>query len=107
MHGAADILHGAAISHRSLASILSVLPDILQVQHQFFEMFLSVLGFSMGKIHFFSKVPKNWSSCQKPDYHFLGGSGPKVIKITFLNPSLTMNHFEKNTFLKLPNKGIV
>ena len=47
--------------------------------------FLSVLGFSKGKMHFFPKVLKNWSSCQKTDNHFLGGGGgsdPKVIKIT-------------------------
>ena len=35
----------------------------------------SVLGFSKGKIHFFPKVLKNWSSYQKNDYHFLGGRG--------------------------------
>ena len=36
--------------------------DILHFQHQFF---LSVLGFSKGKIHFFPKVLKKWSSCPK------------------------------------------
>ena len=41
MRGAADILHG---------------------QHQFFEIFLIVLGFSKAKLHFFPKVLKNWSS---------------------------------------------
>ena len=74
MHGAADILHGAAIILCGIASILSNVPDILDVQHQFCENFKSVSGFSKGKIHFFWKVLKNWSSCQKTDYHFLGGS---------------------------------
>ena len=59
MHGAADILHGGAIILYSMASILSNVPEILHVQHQFFEIFLSVLEFSKGKIHFFSKVLKN------------------------------------------------
>ena len=65
--------------------------DILHFQHQFFEIFESVLGFLKGKIHFFPKVLNNWSSCQKNDYHFFfggGGPDPKVIKITFFNPSL-------------------
>ena len=44
MHGAADILHGGAIILYSMASILSNVPEILHVQHQFFEIFLSVLG---------------------------------------------------------------
>ena len=49
MHGADDILHGAAVILRGMASILSDVPDILHVQNQFFEIFLSVLGFSKGK----------------------------------------------------------
>ena len=57
-------------------SILSDVPDILHVQHQFFEIFISVLGFSKGK---------NWSSCQKMIFTYLGGgSEPEVIKITSL-----------------------
>ena len=56
-----------------LCGICSNLHDILHFQHQFFEIFLSVLGFSKGKIHFFPKVLKKWSSCQKNGYHFLGG----------------------------------
>ena len=43
---------------------------ILHVKHQFFEIFLSVLGFLKGKKHFFLKVLKNWSSCQKTGYNF-------------------------------------
>ena len=62
---AADIMRGAAIILYSTASILSNVPEILHVQHQFFEIFLSVLEFSKGKIHIFSKLLKNWSSCQK------------------------------------------
>ena len=69
MRGAAIILHGLAIILCSITSILSNVHDILHVQHQFFEIFLSVLGFSKGKIHFFSKGAKNWSSCQKIVYH--------------------------------------
>ena len=46
-------------------------------------------SFVFWKNTFFSKVLKNWSSCQKTDYPFLGGgSEPKVMKITFFNPSL-------------------
>ena len=37
---------------------LSDVPDILHVQHNFFEIFLGVFGFSKGKINFFSKVLK-------------------------------------------------
>ena len=65
-HGVADILlHGAAIILRGMASILSNVHDILHVQHQYFEIFLIVLGFPKVKIHFFSKVLRNYSSCQK------------------------------------------
>ena len=74
-HGAAVILHGPAVILRGMTSICSNLHDILHFQHQFFEIFLSVLGFSKGKIHFFPKVLKKWSSCQKNGYHFLGGGG--------------------------------
>ena len=63
--GAAVILHGPAIILRSMTRICSNVHDILHFQHQFFEIFLSVLGFSKGKIHFFPKVIKNWSSYQK------------------------------------------
>ena len=74
-----------------MASILSNVPDILHVQHQYFEIFLSVLEFSKGKIHFFPKVLKNWSSCQKTDYHFLGGVRPQIDKSHyFFNISLTL-----------------
>ena len=73
MRGAAIILHGPAIILRGMTSICSNVHDILQFQHQFFE----ILGFSKGKIHFFPKVLKNWSSCQKTGYPFIflgGGS---------------------------------
>ena len=59
-----DILSGAIILY-SMASILSNVPEILHVKHQFLEIFLSVLGFSKGKIYFFPKVLQNWFSCQK------------------------------------------
>ena len=59
-----------------MASILSNVPDILHDQHKFFKIFLIVFEFSKGKLNFFSKVLKNWSSCQKTDYHFLGGGDP-------------------------------
>ena len=75
MHGADNILHGVAVILCGMTSILNNVPDILLVQHLFFEIFLSVLGFSKGKIHFFPKVLKKWSSCQKNGYHFLGGGG--------------------------------
>ena len=58
MHGAADILHGGAIILYSMASILSNVPEILHVQHQFFEIFLSVLEFSKGKYTFFKSAQK-------------------------------------------------
>ena len=58
MHGVANILHGAAIMLHSMASILSNVPDILHVQHQFFEIFLNVLEFSKVKITFFQKCSK-------------------------------------------------
>ena len=66
MHGAADILHGAAIILCGIASsILSNVPDILHGQHQFFE---------REKFTFFQKCSKiGIVSCQKTDYHFLGG----------------------------------
>ena len=73
MYVAAVILHGSAVILHSMTSIWSNVHDILHFQHQFFEIFRSVLGFSKGKIHFFPKVLKNWSSCQKNGYHFLGG----------------------------------
>ena len=43
--------------------------------------FFCVLGFWKGNIHFFPKVLKKSSSCQKNGYHFL--TEPKVINITF------------------------
>ena len=45
--GAANILHGAAVI---LPGISSIVIDVLDVQHQFFEIFHRVLGFSKGKI---------------------------------------------------------
>ena len=48
--GAAIILHGPAVI---LTSIWINVHDILHVQHKFFEIFLSVLEFSKGKIHIF------------------------------------------------------
>ena len=49
----------------------------------FWNFLKAFLEFSKGKNTLFSKVLKNWSSCQKTDYHFLGGGAdPKVIKIT-------------------------
>ena len=65
------------ITSGGMASILSDVPDILHVQHQHFEIFLIVLGFPKGKIHFFSKVLKNYSSCQKLIiiFFFWGGWG--------------------------------
>ena len=64
----------------------------MQIYTNFLKNFLSVLDFSKGKIHFFSKVLKNWSSCQKTDYHFLGEGGlrPQSDKnhFIFFNPSL-------------------
>ena len=71
MRGAADILHGAAIILCSMASIFSNVPEILHVQHQFSKCF----GVFKGKNTLFLKMLKNWSSCQKADYHFLGGVG--------------------------------
>ena len=73
--GATVFLHGPAVILCSMTSIWSNVHDILHVQHQFFEVFISVLGFPRGKIHFFPKVLKNWSSCQKTE--------PKVIIITY------------------------
>ena len=55
---AADILNGVAAFLHSMASILSNVPDIFK----FACPTPSVLWFSMGKIHFFPKVLKNWSS---------------------------------------------
>ena len=46
---------------------------------------------------------KNLSSCQKNGFHFLGGGGgsdPKVIKITFFNPSLTQTLLGYNTYIR-------
>merc|ERR1711893_335300 len=57
--GAAVILRGPTVILCSMTSICSNLHDILHFQHQFFEIFLSVLGFSKGKIHFFQKCSKN------------------------------------------------
>ena len=44
----------------------------------FLKVFLSVLGFSKGILHFFPKVLKKWSSCPKNDYHFLGEGGVRA-----------------------------
>ena len=93
LEGEVSILYGGAIILYSMASILSNVPEILHVQHQFFEIYLSVLGFSKGKIHFFPKVLKKWSSCKKWLSLFRGGgSEPKGNNFTFfsffLNPSL-------------------
>ena len=63
--GVDDILHGVAVILHGMSSIFSTVHDILHFQHQFLEIFLSVLGFSKGKIHFFPKVLKKWSSYQK------------------------------------------
>ena len=56
MCGAAIILNGPAVILCGMTSIWSNVHDILHVQHQFFEIFLGVMGFSKGKIHFFPKV---------------------------------------------------
>ena len=53
MDGSADILQGRAIILYSMTSILSNVPEILLVQHQYFDIFFSVLEFSKGKIHIF------------------------------------------------------
>ena len=36
------------------------------------------LGYSKGKIYFFPKVLKKWSSCQKNGYHFFWGVGVRT-----------------------------
>ena len=51
----------------SMASILSNVPEILHVQHQFFEIFVLEFGLVAKKL-----------------FRVGGGSEPKVIKITFL-----------------------
>ena len=69
----ADILCGTANILRGVTNIC------LLKTH--FEVFRT---FSKGKIHFFPKILKNWSSCGKTDYYFKGGGAdPKVIKIPF------------------------
>ena len=73
MRGADIILHGVAVILHGMTSILSNLPDILHFQHQIFAIFLSVLGFSKGKIHFFPKVLKNGLVAKKRG----GGQNPK------------------------------
>jgi len=82
---AANITRGAAIILHGMIRICSNMHDILHLQ--FFEIFLSVFGIFKGKNNFFPKVLKKLSSCQKNGCHFLGGE-PKVINITFFNPSL-------------------
>ena len=52
MRGADDILHGAAVILRGMASILSNVPDILHVQHQFFEFFKVFWAFQRKKTLF-------------------------------------------------------
>ena len=52
----ADILHGAAIILLGMASILSNVPDILHVQHQFFEILLECFGLLKGKNTLFSTL---------------------------------------------------
>ena len=49
----ADILHGAAIILLGMASILSNVPDILHVQHQFFEILLVFWASQREKYTFF------------------------------------------------------
>ena len=46
-----------------MVSTLSNLPDILHVQHQFFEI-SQCFGLFKGKNTLFPKVLKKWSSCQ-------------------------------------------
>merc|ERR1712175_34914 len=65
--GVAVILRGLAVILCGMTSICSNLHDILHFQRQFFEIFLSVLGFSKGKIHFFPKVLKNGLVAKKND----------------------------------------
>ena len=52
MSGVANIFHGGAIILYSMAGILSNVPEILHVQHQYFGVF-------KGKNTLFSKVLKN------------------------------------------------
>ena len=52
MRGVANILHGAAIILPSMTSTLSDVPDILHVQHQFFEIFLVFWDFQGEKFIF-------------------------------------------------------
>ena len=51
MQGAVNILHGGAIILYGVASILSNVPDILHVQHQFFE----IIGVFRGNNTLFFK----------------------------------------------------
>ena len=50
--------------------------------------FSKCFGVFKGKNTLFSKVLKNWSSCQKTDYHFLEGGEvrPQSDKISFFEP---------------------
>ena len=59
------------ILHKNTSLIGDLRENILHFQHKF----LKFLGFSKGKIHFFPKELKKWSSCQTNGYHFLGGGG--------------------------------
>merc|ERR1711973_196979 len=81
---AAIILRGPAVILCGMTSICSNLHDILHFQHQFFEIFLSVLGFSKGKYTFFQKCSKNGLVAKKMVITFGGGGAePKGINIPF------------------------
>jgi len=43
----------------------------------FLKFFEVILAFQRDKYTFFKKL-KNWSSCKKTDYHFLGKGGVKA-----------------------------
>ena len=51
------------------------MPDILHVQHNFFEIFLSVLSFQREIYTFFKSAQKLVLLPKKNDYHFLVGEG--------------------------------
>ena len=77
----------------------------------FWKFFLSFLGFSMVKIHFFQKVLKKWSSFRKKLLYILpllwgrgGGSGPKVEFSTFF---LTLPYKECNDILKVSRLSLL
>ena len=89
-----------------MASILSDVPNILQ--HKIFSERFAIFDYQREK-YIFSKVLKNWSSCQKTIYHFSRGVGVRTQsdKNHFFEPfpKWILNHYLITCFSNVTDRS--